>query len=77
MLNRAGPDVQRHTLCQQVVKAGKRMQPLVNLFIDHALGYPILQMDETPLQVLNEAGRSAQSKSYMWVTATTEHHLPL
>ena len=67
MLNRAGLDVQRHTLCQQVVKAGERMQPLINLLIDHALSYPILQMDETPLQVLNEPGRKAQSKSYMWV----------
>ena len=67
MLNRAGLDVQRHTLCQQVVKAGECMQPLINLLIDHALSYPILQMDETPLQVLNEPGRKAQSKSYMWV----------
>ena len=67
MLNRAGLDVQRHTLCQQVVKAGECMQPLINLLIDHALSYPILQMDETPLQVLNEPGRQAQSKSYMWV----------
>ena len=67
MLNRAGLDVQRHTLCQQVVKAGERTQPLINLLMDHALSYPILQMDETPLQVLNEPGRKAQSKSYMWV----------
>lgn len=67
MLNRSGLEVQRHTLCQQVVKVGERMQPLINLFIDHVLSYPILQMDETPLQVLNEPGRRAQSKSYMWV----------
>lgn len=67
MLNRSGLEVQRHTLCQQVVKIGERMQPLINCFIDHVLGYPIVQMDETPLQVLNEPGRRAQSKSYMWV----------
>jgi len=27
----------------------------------------VLHMDETPVQVLNEAGKRAQSKSYMWV----------
>ena len=39
MLNRAGLDVQRHTLCQQVVKAGERMQPLINLLMDPTLSY--------------------------------------
>ena len=67
MLNRSGLEIQRHTLCQQVVKTGKRMQALINLFIDHVLSYPIVQMDETPLQALNEPGRSTQSKSHMWV----------
>ena len=67
MLKRSGIEVYRHTLCQQVVNSGERTQVLINLMMDHVLSYPIVQMDETPLQVLNEAGKRAQSKSYMWV----------
>ncbi len=31
------------------------------------LEQPYVHIDETPVQVLNEAGKAAQSKSYMWV----------
>jgi transposase len=34
-------------------------------------------MDETPLQVLNEPNKTAQSKSYMWVLATTQASVPI
>lgn len=67
ILNRGGIDYARNTLCQQVVKAGELIQPLINLLQDQALSYPVLQMDETVLQVLNEPGKSAQSQSYLWV----------
>ena len=67
ILNRHGVDYARNTLCQQVVKAGELMQPLLNLLQDKALSYPVLQMDETTVQVLNEPERRAQSRSYMWV----------
>jgi transposase len=67
ILNRGGVDYARNTLCHQVVKAGELVQPLINLLEDKALSYPILQMDETTVQVLNEPGKRAQSQSYMWV----------
>jgi len=67
ILKRSGIDYARNTLCQQVVKAGELVQPLINLIQEKALEYPILQMDETTVQVLNEPGKTAQSKSYMWV----------
>jgi hypothetical protein len=31
------------------------------------LDYDIIQMDETPVQVLKEAGKTAQSKSWLWL----------
>jgi hypothetical protein len=31
------------------------------------LAYDIIQMDETTVQVLNEPGKTAQTKSYLWV----------
>ena len=43
------------------------MQPIINLLRDQVLAYDILQMDETTVQVLNEPGKTAQSKSYLWV----------
>lgn len=67
ILNRGGVDYARNTLCRQVVQAGELVQPLINLLQDKALAYPILQMDETVVQVLREPDKTAQSKSYMWV----------
>lgn len=67
ILNRGGIEYARNTLCHQVVKAGELIQPLINLLQDKALEYPVLQMDETVVQVLQEPDKTAQSKSYMWV----------
>jgi transposase len=41
--------------------------PLINLMNEVQLGYDVLQMDETSVQVLKEDGRPAQSQSRMWV----------
>lgn len=67
ILKRSGIDYARNTLCHQVVKAGELLQPLINLMHEQLLEYPVLQMDETTVQVLKEPGRTAQNKSYMWV----------
>lgn len=67
ILARGGVEMARNTLCQQVVKAGELIQPVINLLHDKVLSYPVVQMDETPVQVLKEAGKTAQSPSYMWV----------
>ena len=40
---------------------------MINLLRDRLLDYDILQMDETTVQVLNEQGKTAQSKSYLWL----------
>jgi transposase len=34
---------------------------------DQMLEYDIIQMDETPVQVLKEPDKRAQSKSYIWL----------
>ena len=47
------------------------MQPLYNNKLHEILvSLEILHADETVLQVLHEAGRSAQTKSYMWLYMT-------
>ena len=67
ILQRIGVDLPRATLAAWMIKAGVLIQPLINLMRDRLLAYDILQMDETPVQVLKEPGKTPQSKSYLWV----------
>jgi transposase len=67
ILQRIGVDIPRSTLANWMIRAGQLLQPLINLLRDHLLAYDIVQMDETTVQVLKEPGKTAQSKSYLWV----------
>lgn len=65
-----GTDTSRNTLASSVVRIGEAVQPVLNLLRDGMLEAPLVYGDETEVQVLKEAGRSAQTKSYMWVQIT-------
>ena len=67
ILKRIGVKLPRATLANWMIQAGKLIQPLINLLRDRLLGYDIVQMDETPVQVLREPGKTAQFKSYLWL----------
>ena len=67
ILQRIGVDLPRATLANWMIQAGTLIQPVINLLRDRLLDFDILQMDETTVQVLNEAGKTAQSKSYLWL----------
>ena len=67
ILGRFGIEMNRTTLANWMIRCGELVQPLINRFEEHLLSQPIIHMDETPVQVLNEAGKKAESKSYMWV----------
>lgn len=67
ILGRFGIEMNRSTLANWMIKCGELVQPLINRFEDQLLSQPFIHMDETPVQVLNEAGKPAESKSYMWV----------
>lgn len=71
MFKRIGIELDRTNMANWMVKCGELVQPLINLLTDHVHNQPCLHMDETTLQVLNEPGKAAQSKSYMWVMAHT------
>ncbi len=62
-----GTDLSRNTMGSGVVKAGASVQPIINLMRDSLFESDLIYGDETEVQVLKETGRSAQSKSYMWV----------
>ena len=59
--------VSRTAMACWMIRLGDLVTPLTNLFNDIQLGYDILQMDETTVQVLKEDGRAATDKSFMWV----------
>lgn len=67
ILSRAGIALGRHTLAGWMIRCGMLIDPLINLLRDQLDDYDIRQMDETPVQVLDEAGRSSTSQSYMWL----------
>lgn len=67
ILARYGLDVSRGTLAAWMIRLGELIMPLINLMEETQLGYDILAMDETTVQVLKEDGRAAQTKSRMWV----------
>jgi transposase len=67
ILRRIGVDIPRATLANWMIKSGMLIQPLINLMRDQMLEYDIIQMDETPVQVLKEPDKRAQSKSYIWL----------
>lgn len=77
IFKRIGVELDRTTLANWMIKVGSLVQPLINRLQDVCEEQSVLHMDETPLQVLNEAGKTAQSQSYMWVMATTQASVPV
>ena len=67
IFKRLGVELPRATLAQGMIRLGVLVQPFINLLRDQLLEYDLVQMDETPVQVLKEPGKTASSKSYMWV----------
>lgn len=64
---RMGVDLNRSTMCSWSREIGTQCAVLVDLLIEEIRTGPVIQLDETPVQVLGESGRTNQQKSYMWV----------
>jgi len=67
IFKRYGTDISRATLTNWMLEIGEKLQPLVNLMLEHTLESSYIGVDETRIQVLKEADRKAQTQSYMWV----------
>ncbi len=67
MFPRIGIALLRSTMAYWMIRCGDLIEPLIAEMRATQIGYDILQMDETTVQVLKEKGRAPQSKSYMWV----------
>lgn len=64
---RLGVHLKRATMCLWAIRVALRSEVLLELLHEEILAGPLVRIDETPLQVLNEPGRAATTKSYMWV----------
>ena len=66
-----GLEISRGTLSSWIIKtADEYLKPVVDQLRTHLLKENCLHVDETPVQVLKEPGRSNRTKSYMWVYST-------
>lgn len=76
--SRLGVNLSRQTMANWVIYASdKWLEPLYHRLHELLLESDILQADETELQVLHEAGRKAQSKSFMWLYRTGRDGPPI
>ena len=69
---RNGILLSRQTMSNWLLKATEDLlEPIYNVLREILCNYPVLHADETTLQVLCEPGKTAQSKSYMWLYRTS------
>lgn len=64
---RIGVEISRADMSNWLVAMGRRLVPLAGKFREAIREGPVIQMDETPVQVLREPGRANTTKSYMWL----------
>lgn len=67
IFERIGVDISRATMAGWVIQVGQKCEPLLDLLWREIQSGPLINMDETTVQVLNEPGKSNTSKSYMWM----------
>jgi transposase len=67
IFKRLGVDIVRQTMSAWVIKAAERCTCLLELLNQDIRSGPLIQMDETRVQVLDEPGRAATKQSYMWL----------
>lgn len=74
---RIGVALPRQTQARWMVQSGGLVQPLINLLRERLLDGGYIHCDETTVQVLDEPGKCAQSKSYMWVQLSGTGEVPV
>jgi transposase len=70
IFGRMGVEIPRCTQARWVVKAAEQCRPLWNILEEWLMGSAYVSCDETWTQVLKEKGKTAESKSWMWVRCT-------
>lgn len=68
---RLGIRISRQSMCNWTIQASRGCGEYLELLWREIRAGPLINMDETTLQVLHEPDREAQTKSYMWVMVGT------
>lgn len=72
-LKRRGIPLSRQTMSNWLVWSAEHLlEPVYDQLHEELLKREVLHADETTLRVLHEPGKTAQSKSYMWLYRTSE-----
>jgi len=64
---RIGVELTRATMANWTIRTAEVSRPLLDCLAEEIRSGPLIGIDETTVQVLQEPGRSNTSKSYMWV----------
>lgn len=64
---RIGAHISRQDMANWSIRAYQVLKALEELFVTKIKEGPVIQMDETPVQVMKEPGRPDTRKSYMWL----------
>lgn len=70
MYMRMGCDIPRCTQARWVIQAAEACVAIKNVLTDRLMACDYVSCDETHTQVLDEEGRKAEAKSWMWVRTT-------
>ena len=71
-LQQNGIQLSRQTMSNWLIKATEDwLEPIYDALHEMLCRHDVLHADETTLQVLREPGKTAQSKSYMWLYRTS------
>jgi transposase len=74
---RLGVELSRSSMGRWIIAASELCQGIWNALEERLLKEPYVCCDETPVQVLKEKGRTAESKSWMWVRCTPSAEKPI
>ena len=72
IFSRLGIQLSRQNMSNWTIQASRACGVYLDLFDRKIREGPLINMDETSLQVLHEPDRPADSKSYMWVRAGSQ-----
>jgi transposase len=64
---RMGIDISRQDMSNWTIAVAKAALPVMKILEAELLRSPLIQMDETPVQVLGQIDRPNTAKSYMWL----------
>jgi len=70
--------INRQNMSNWIIRVSRDwLKPIYKRMQGKLTSYDILHADETELEVLNEPGREATTKSYMWMYRTGNGHAPI